>query len=81
MLATPPCQGFSLIGKNKSTDQMNNDHRNYLFYNVLEIIKKNDLDYILIENVPRSLSLFIPYKNTVMGVEQILVKEIYEIIF
>ena len=52
LLATPPCQGFSLIGKNKSTDQMNNDHRNYLFYNVLEIIKKNDLDYILIENVP-----------------------------
>lgn len=76
LLATPPCQGFSLIGKNKSTDQMNNDHRNYLFYNVLEIIKKNDLDYILIENVPRSLSLFIPYKNTAMGVEQILVKEI-----
>jgi len=51
-------------------------NRNYLFYNVLEIIKKNDLDYILIENVPRSLSLFIPYKNTAMGVEQILVKEI-----
>lgn len=76
LLATPPCQGFSLIGKNKSTDQMNKDHRNYLFYNVLEIIKKNDLDYILIENVPRSLSLFIPYKNTAMGVEQILTKEI-----
>ena len=82
LIATPPCQGFSLIGKNKSISQMHLDERNYLFYNIIEIINNNNLDYIIIENVPRSLSLFIPYKGNNMGMENILLKEIgdrYEI--
>ena len=76
LIATPPCEGFSLVGKNKSALQMKNDERNYLFYNVLDIIKNNDLDYILIENVPRSLSLFIPYRNKALGIKEILENEV-----
>ena len=34
LLATPPCQGFSLSGKNKSHEQMMNDDRNFLIFKV-----------------------------------------------
>lgn len=76
LIATPPCQGFSLIGKNKTMTQMQSDPRNYLFLNVIEIIKKNELDYILIENVPRFLKLYIPHNNKPKGVIEILENEL-----
>ena len=41
MIATPPCQGFSLVGKNKTMNQMQSDPRNYLFLDILKLIKLN----------------------------------------
>jgi DNA (cytosine-5)-methyltransferase 1 len=38
MLITPPCQGVSLIGKNKNNEQMLRDNRNYLLFDALEIV-------------------------------------------
>lgn len=76
LMATPPCQGFSLIGKNKTMTQMQSDPRNYLFLDVIEIIKSNDLDFILIENVPRFLKLFIPHNNKPKSVIDILIDEL-----
>jgi len=76
MIATPPCQGFSLVGKNKTMNQMQSDPRNYLFLDILKLIKLNNLDYILIENVPRSLNLNIPHKGTPRNIVEILKKEL-----
>ncbi len=82
LIATPPCQGFSLVGKNKTQSQMQSDSRNFLFLDIVEIINNSDLDYILIENVPRFLSLYIPHKNEARNVLDILKIELgdkYEI--
>ena len=72
MIATPPCQGFSLVGKNKTINQMQSDSRNYLFLDILKLINENDLDYILIENVPRSLKLYMPHNNIPRSIVEIL---------
>ena len=64
LIATPPCQGVSTLGLNKHLDQMQSDPRNYLVFNIMEVIDKNDFDFILIENVSRILSLYFPYKDS-----------------
>ena len=72
LIATPPCQGVSTLGINKKMNQMMEDPRNYLIYDVMEIIDKKDFDYIMIENVPRFLDVFFPYKNEYKKLEEIL---------
>ena len=59
ILASPPCQGMSVVGKNRTNKQMIGDERNYLFYKVIEFINELDPDYILIENVPALLKIAI----------------------
>lgn len=76
LIATPPCQGMSLAGKNRNQDDMKKDTRNYLIFDVLDIIDELDLDYILIENVPRFLNVYYPYKEEWYNIEEIL-KEKY----
>ena len=76
LIATPPCQGFSLAGKNKNLNEMQLDERNYLFLKIIELINSSNFDYILIENVPRFLQLVIPHKNELLSPVEILKKEI-----
>lgn len=59
LIATPPCQGMSSLGK-KDYD---NDKRNYLIFYAMDLIDLCDFNYILIENVPKFLKLYFPYKN------------------
>ena len=59
LLATPPCQGMSSLGK-KDYD---NDKRNYLIFYAMDMIDDCNFDYILIENVPKFLQLYFPYKG------------------
>jgi DNA (cytosine-5)-methyltransferase 1 len=59
LLATPPCQGMSTLGKK----EYETDKRNYLVFYVLDLIDCSDFDYILIENVPKFLQLYFPYKK------------------
>ena len=68
LLATPPCQGMSTLGKKNYVD----DERNYLIFAVLKIIDKLDLDIIVIENVPKFLQLFFPYRGQYLGIVDIL---------
>lgn len=68
LLATPPCQGMSSLGK-KDYDS---DKRNYLIFYVLDMIDKNDFSYILIENVPKFLKMYFPYKNKLESLLNIL---------
>lgn len=72
ILATPPCQGVSLIGKNKSNDDMINDPRNFLIFHAFDIIDKIKPKVIVIENVPRFLKMDFPYKNGFSNLESIL---------
>lgn len=59
LLATPPCQGMSTLGKK----DYQKDKRNYLIFYVLDMIDSMDFDYILIENVPKFLKLYFPYND------------------
>ena len=72
LIATPPCQGLSTLGLNKHLTQMQSDPRNYLVFDILDIIDKKDFDYIMIENVPRFLTMYFPYKDGFKKLEEIL---------
>jgi Site-specific DNA methylase len=39
LIASPPCQGMSVAGKNRSIEQMLNDERNYLVLKLLILSK------------------------------------------
>ena len=83
ILATPPCQGFSLIGKNKNLEQMQKDKRNYLLNYVVSSIKELNPKYILIENVPRFLNMYFKHGKQFLQPTEFLVKELgekYEIV-
>ena len=72
LVATPPCQGLSSIGKNKLQKDFIEDGRNYLIFHIFDIIEKGNFDYILIENVPRFLKMYFPYKEKLESLENIL---------
>lgn len=72
LIATPPCQGLSTIGKNKIQEHYENDNRNFLILEVLEIIDSCNFDYILIENVPKFIEMYFPYKGEYLKLEEIL---------
>ena len=73
LIATPPCQGLSTLGKNKNQKQFELDQRNFLIFDTLEIIDYGNFDYVLIENVPNFLKMYFPYKKKLCTLEEILV--------
>lgn len=73
LIATPPCQGFSTLGKNKRQKQYELDKRNYLIFDVFDIIDSCNFDYILIENVPMFLDVFFPYEKKKLHLMDILI--------
>lgn len=75
LIATPPCQGLSTLGKNKKQIHYEKDKRNYLILSTLDIIDRCDFDYILIENVPMFLEMYFPYENDYFKLEEILNKK------
>lgn len=75
VLATPPCQGVSLIGKNKTNDEMLNDQRNFLIFHAFEIIDKIDPKVIVIENVDRFLTMKFPFDDGFYNIEYIVRKK------
>ena len=72
LIATPPCQGFSTLGKNKKESSFVNDDRNFLIFDTLEIIDRHDFDFILLENVPTFLKMKYPWKNGLSDIISIL---------
>ena len=59
LIASPPCQGMSVAGKNRNVEQMLIDERNYLVFKVIEFIQLKNPKYILIENVPTFFKLLL----------------------
>jgi DNA (cytosine-5)-methyltransferase 1 len=78
LIATPPCQGLSTIGKNKTQDHFIIDNRNYLIFDAFEIIDSSNFDYILIENVPRFLKMYFPYDGNLLLLEDIIERKYSE---
>lgn len=74
LIATPPCQGMSTLGKK----DYSNDERNYLIFYVLKAIDLHDFDYVLIENVPKFLKLYFPFENNFLTLEEIIVSKYSE---
>ena len=72
LLASPPCQGMSVAGKNRNQKQMQTDKRNLLIFKVIEFIKLKRPSYILIENVPNFLKLKFVFENENLDIVQIL---------
>lgn len=76
LLATPPCQGMSTLGKKDYAK----DKRNYLIFYAFDMIDQCNFDYILIENVPKFLTMYFPYDNGLKSLLDI-VNEKYSEIF
>ncbi len=76
VIATPPCQGMSIAGKNREIATMHNDNRNHLVFRALELIKIKKPKIILFENVPNFLKIKLPYKGSFCDIEDILRKEL-----
>ncbi len=79
MLISPPCQGFSVAGKNRSQETIEIDNRNYLILQAIKIIKKIKPSYILIENVPTFLTARLLIDNKYYTLESLLNKELGEL--
>lgn len=75
LLASPPCQGMSVAGKNRCSAKMESDERNYLILYVVKMIKIVNPTYVLIENVPALLDLKLYYEKEFLSVLEILEKE------
>ncbi|MGO5282719.1 DNA cytosine methyltransferase [Catenibacterium mitsuokai] len=75
LIATPPCQGLSTLGKNKKQSQYELDKRNFLIFNVFDIIDSCNFDYILIENVPKFLDMYFPYESSFKHLDKILLSK------
>lgn len=63
MIASPPCQGMSIAGKNRNQNRMIDDKRNYLITYVFEAIKLLKPKFIIIENVPALLKIMLYYNG------------------
>ena len=72
IFSTPPCQGVSLIGKNKTNEQMLCDNRNYLIFHTFDIIDKINPKIVLIENVARFFKIKYPIDGNLLSIEEII---------
>lgn len=77
VISTPPCQGMSSVGKNRSYDALlsQTDERNFLILESFKIIDDLQPSYILFENIPRVLKVVIPFEGELLSVKEILEKK------
>lgn len=71
IIATPPCQGMSKLG---SMDP--NDVRNQLIFYAVDVIKRVEPKYVLIENVPQALITRITVEGDEMLIPDYLKKSL-----
>jgi DNA (cytosine-5)-methyltransferase 1 len=75
LIATPPCQGVSSVGKNKNQKQFLEDKRNFLIFDVFYFIDNFDFDAILIENVSKFLKMYFPYEGEILQIKELITKK------
>ena len=71
VMATPPCQGMSRVGKMEEMDE-----RNHLIYYAVDVIKRVCPEYVLIENVTTILHTKIAVHGEVMMIPEYLQREL-----
>ena len=71
VMATPPCQGMSMAG-----NRFEFDIRNELIYYAVDVIKRVNPEYALIENVPTILKTKIAIDGEIMLIPDYLKKEL-----
>jgi DNA (cytosine-5)-methyltransferase 1 len=72
LIASPPCQGMSIAGKNRNIEQMLTDDRNFLIFKIIDFIQIKSPDFVLIENVPAFFKLVLPFQNRQLKILEIL---------
>ena len=77
VISTPPCQGMSSVGKNRSYDALTSqaDERNYLILESFKVIDSLNPSYIIFENIPRVLKVIIPFEGELLSVKEILTRK------
>jgi len=68
LLASPPCQGLSIAGKNRTATEYTNDERNSLINRVIDFIRIKSPRFVLIENVPELLKLKLIQSNKLVNI-------------
>lgn len=72
LIATPPCQGMSVAGKNRKIEQMLDDDRNFLVFKIIDFIQIKSPDFVLIENVPNFFKMVLPFQGKELKIVEIL---------
>lgn len=72
MIATPPCQGLSLAGSNKTESSLYKDPRNFLILSALNIFDEVKPNYFIIENVPRFQQMLFPIEERLVSLYELL---------
>ena len=72
LIATPPCQGMSVAGKNRSQDQMVQDCRNFLVFKVVDYVSLKRPDYVLMENVPNFFKIKLPFDGNLRTIPEVM---------
>ena len=72
IIATPPCQGLSSAGSNKTKQSLYKDPRNVLILSALDIVDELEPNYFLIENVPRFQQMKFQTKNEYLSLYDLL---------
>jgi DNA (cytosine-5)-methyltransferase 1 len=76
LIASPPCQGMSIAGKNRNENTMLMDKRNYLILHVIKAINLLRPSFVLIENVPSLLKLKLMHNGLLCTIQDILFLEL-----
>lgn len=71
IIATPPCQGMSEAGL-----RLQFDPRNQLISYAIDVIKRVNPKFVLLENVPQQLHTKIYYKDTTILIPEYIKKEL-----
>lgn len=71
LLATPPCQGMSSLGRK----EYDTDERNFLIFRVFDVIDALDFDFVVIENVPKFFKMYFPFGEEVLPIVEIINKK------
>lgn len=72
IIATPPCQGLSSAGSNKTEQSLYKDPRNILILSALDIVDELEPSYFLIENVPRFQQMMFQIQSTHLSLYELL---------
>jgi len=72
LIATPPCQGISTAGSNKTDSALLDDPRNSLILYALQIFDSMQCDFFIIENVPRFARMLFPFQGEFLSLHDLL---------